>query len=164
MVDLNLDSIYKYKNELIMFSNITEIQIRDIWYTKGEEYLTEFDKLEYFWNIPLYQKMIFRYRNGNNLATTLYQGCDPCNQRRLLGYFRMFYSDVYEVIEFLRWIANYLMVIDILELEGLEYNETNVNNSELIKQWKANNITFFFSLTKDQQRNLLKKYIEEIFR
>jgi len=46
MADLTLESIHKYKNELIHFSNITESQIRDIWYNGEEEYLTEFDKLD----------------------------------------------------------------------------------------------------------------------
>ena len=162
MANLTLELIHKYKNELIHFSNVSESQIRDIWYNEQEEYLTEFGKLEYHWNSPPYQKMIFRYRNGNNLATALYQGCDPVNQKILLRYFRMVYNDVYKIIEFMRWISNYLSAIDILHLENFKYNEMNINNSRLVKQWRENNIVFFFSLQIDQQSNLLQKYIEEI--
>jgi len=74
---INLDLIQKFNKQLVEFSNITENQIRDIWYNNGEEYLNDFTNLEYKGDIPLYQKMIFRFRNGGNKASRLFNGCDP---------------------------------------------------------------------------------------
>src|SRR5436190_22915826 len=113
----------KYKNQLLNLSNIDEFKIRDIWIKQDDQYLDNFSNLQYNFEIPLYQKMIFRYRNGNKLSTRLYQGLDPCNKTRILYNYGLYYEDAHELMEFLAWIANGLGIYDILKLEDKDYSD-----------------------------------------
>ena len=73
MKHISIEWINLYKQNLITFSNITEMDIRDIWIRNGDIYLDNFSELEYNYDIPIYQKMIFRYNNSkNNLNFTQY--------------------------------------------------------------------------------------------
>lgn len=152
MRHISLDWINKYKDNLINFSNITEYDIQDIWHNPSEPFLTDFSLLQYDYDIPLYQKMIFRYRNGYNLATNLYQGCDPCNKRKLLYHFDMLYDNIYEIIDFFAWISHGLGPYHIKELKPADENDN------YLLKWKANNIEFYFSLSDDLQIKLVNKF------
>lgn len=158
MKHISIEWINLYKQNLITFSNITEMDIRDIWIRKGDIYVDNFSELEYDYDIPLYQKMIFRYRNGNNLATRLFQGCDPCNKRRLLNNFNMIYENTHELIEFFAWISNGLGVYNILEFEKEEISE---NHMDYVKEWRKNDIEFFFLLSSKVQNQLIQRYNKE---
>lgn len=149
---INLESINKIRDNLINFSNITEENIRDIWYKQGEEYLTDFKNLKYDYNIPLYQKMIFRFRNNKKIATGLYQGCDPVNKKKLLSFFKIYGQDNINLIEFFAWIYNYLTHQETTELIG---------NEDYIDIRIKNNIIFFFILTSEKQNFLINRYNEE---
>lgn len=153
---ITIESLNKHKDDLINLSNIDEFKIRDIWYHSGDIYLDNFVKIEYDFDIPLYQKMIFRYRNGGNLATRLYQGLDPGNRNRLLLNYNLYYSDNNELMEFLAWIANGLGIIDIINLEGISYNDKL--NSQYIPKWRQNEIKFFFDLDVIKQQLLIDRY------
>ncbi len=72
---INLDIIKEHKFELIKFAHIKESDIQKIWRQSNEPELRDFTNLTYCYEIPLYQKMIFRFRNGNNRTSRLYQGC-----------------------------------------------------------------------------------------
>jgi hypothetical protein len=143
----NNDWIYEKRAKLIRFSNITEQQIQDIWIKRGEEYITDFSSLEYNCSAPLYQKMIFRYRNGNKLAVRLWNGCDPFNRRHLLNYFSLLEDTDQDLIEFFSWIANSLGEHQIKDLDGAD-----------VTLWKKNNIEFYFLLPLHIQNKLITNY------
>lgn len=167
MQNITLEWVKSYANQLFQFSNITESDIRDIWIKDNEEYLEDFSNLKYDYSIPLYQKMIFRFRNGGNLATRLYDGRDPGNKRRLTSYFGLHQSNRIpvrriisglqihhdELIEFMSWIANGLGVHDIAELK-----KVGVSKSQYIDSWRKNQIEFFFSLSEADQQSLIERY------
>lgn len=156
---ITIDWLNQYRSNLIEFSNITESQIRDIWFRKGETHLEDFSALEYDSDAPLYQKMIFRFRNGGNLASRLCNQIDPSNQSLILCYFGMTWNDGRELIDFFAWISNSLGIYHILELEGCIKE-----NSTYIKIWKENDINFFFSLPLEKQIILINKCNEMLKR
>lgn len=131
----------KFKDKLINFSNIGEMNIRDIWYKDGEEYLNDFSNMEYNYNIPLYQKMIFRFRNNNRSAPLLFSGCDPHNKNRLLLYFGICAEEKCEMIEFFKWLNN--------EIYHLELNIDKLPNDY---------IKFYFTLSEEKQKELITKF------
>lgn len=148
--------INKYKTNILNLSHITEAEIRDIWHNPGEEYLTDFTSLIYDFDIPLYQKMIFRFRNGSNLAVILYQGCDPSNKRRILYTYNMFYEEVSDLMEFFAWIANGLGIHHINIIA-----QNDGDDFDYVTKWKENNIEFFFSLTDSEQNKLINQFNKE---
>jgi hypothetical protein len=131
---------------------MTETDIMNIWRESSEEKLVSFDDLKYNWNIPLYQKMIFRFREANKLAIHLYSGCDPNNRAMLLNFFEIDCScaSYYGVMDFFLWIASGL---------GPYYIEQFGKNC--VHSWKKNNIKFFFELSKEQQKILIDKHNKE---
>lgn len=152
---IQIENIIKLKKELIAFSNIIEPNIRDIWYQKGEEDLNDFSQLKYSFDIPLYQKMIFRFRNGSNKATSLFKGCDPFNQALLLEFFELSPKNI-KIIEFFAWISYGLGKYEIANL-----SDTYSEEITFIKKWEKNDIDFFFSLPIEKQTNLVNRYNKE---
>lgn len=157
---ITFELIDNNKQNLINFSNITEENIRDIWFTNGDVYIDDLTLLEYHWSIPLYQKMIFRYRNSDKLASKFFRGCDPYNQMILLRKFHMYHENK-DLIDFFSWISTSLGVYDIVQLEGLEFNDENLDESKYVKSWKKNDIEFFFSLSEDNKNYLIEKFNTE---
>jgi len=150
---LNHTTIDNLKDHLLNFSRITEHDIRNIWKKPDEEYLDDFSKLVYSFYIPLYQKMIFRYRNGGNSAPMLYKGCDPCNQYLLGKYFGLCTSNsgqqnASDIIEFMAWLKSSAMICK--DYVG-------------INKWKVvNEIELYFMLTGEQQNNVIDMYNKKV--
>jgi hypothetical protein len=156
LIPVSITNLLKYENSLKLFSDITELQIQDIWIKKGEP--SDITDIMYDYNIPLYQKMILRYRNGGHLTTRLFTGCDPNNQNLLLLYFNMKYNECHNMIDFFVWISESLSILDVLEFEGLIYSNKNIEQSKYIKSWKKNNIRFFYSLPHEDKQKLIRRY------
>lgn len=152
--------IKEYEPQLMDFAKIDEKHIQDLWIDKAarEPHLNSFKDLKYSCQAPLYQKMIFRFWNEKKAATGLYQGCDPCNQKKLLASFDLPWEDTHELIEFLGSISTGLGTYDIVELDGIEFSQKE--NSKLLSTWqsKTSDVAFFFSLTKELQEKLIDKY------
>ena len=158
MKHITLEQLNRYKEKLVAFSNITEENIRSIWIKDGEDPNVDLTTIEYNWDIPLYQKMIFRFRNCNKSAPAFFRQIDPGNQQRMLWFFILFGLRDNEIIEFFAWIANGLGVYNITKLEFDDYNEQLVTQSTLVPKWRENQITFFFDLDEDKKANLIKEY------
>ena len=151
---IKLNKINKLEGKLVKFSHINEHDIRDLWYLHKDEYLDDFSQLVYKWDAPLYQKMIFRFRNGNNKATTLYMGCDPCNKQKLMFNYELYESDINEIIYFFGWLTNSLNKYEINEILSLNDKDSLSKNEALLR----NDIVFFFSLSNEQRNLLINKY------
>ena len=141
--------INNLKSKLLNFAHITEQDIRDVWRKPNEELVNDFSKIVYNYSVPLYQKMIFRFRNENKSAPMLYKGCDPGNQRQLMTYFGLYsFDDISNVIEFMAWIKYSCYT-------SREYVNENV--------WKSTGeIDLYFMLNEDQQTNLINEYNKDI--
>lgn len=150
---IDLNTINKYKNNLFNFSNLTEEQIRTIWCKDNKEFVGDLSKIIYNYNIPLYQKMIFRLRNELNSSCNFYKGCDPHNQTILLNFFNMNRYEGNNIIEFFAWITNWLNKFEVKKL---------TDKMEIIQLWiNKNSILFFFSLEENKQKHLIEKYNKE---
>src|SRR5579885_2536997 len=140
---ITLESLNKHKKLLIDFSNLNENKIRDIWYRSNDEFVEDLTQIKYDYNIPLYQKMIFRFRNGFNKSILLFNGCDPCNQSLLLNSMGLFNSES-SLIYFFVWINCNLSSYENKQLE-------DDSESDYLKKWKENEIIFFFDLPTEKQ-------------
>ena len=62
---MNISLLSKNKDKLLKMSRISEKDIRDMWIVENDKKIEDADlkNIVYNWDIPLYQKMIFRFRN-----------------------------------------------------------------------------------------------------
>lgn len=149
------DLLRKYKHSLIDFSKMTEQTIYNVW-ARDDDYDNKY---------PLWKHMALKFKPDENdekvLATTFYKKCDIDNKNILLKYFKMYKQEANELVEFMAWISNLLKPIDILKLNDIDYdndNDVDINNIDCIKQWKENNIVYFFSLSIDKQNIIINLY------
>ena len=181
MNHITLVAIEKFKSKLIKFSKMTEEDIMAIWIepSNGEDVTIDLSKIEYKWDIPLYQKMIFRYRNCQHSAPRFVHQLTPGNQNQVLHYFDLTmdisqlaeyilnkegpFHSLYsrDLIEFFAWIANGLGSYDIVMLEFNDFNDELLENSSFVNNWTSNQIEFFFELGLEQQERLLTRYNRE---
>ena len=151
----------RYKTQIMNLSDMTEDDIRKIWIRPGEDPNVDLSTIVYNYDIPLYQKMIFRYRHCSHSAPAFFRQIDPGNQMRMLAYFLLFGHNVRELIEFFAWIANGLGAYDIVMLEFNDFSDELHQQSTYIPKWKKNQITFFFELPEGIQASLLARYNKE---
>ena len=153
---IKFDNFYKF-NELI---------IQNLWIKKGEVYCStqdDFKFLKYEPDIPLYQKMIFRFRNCNMSPIMFYNQVDPANKNLLENYFGFEIIDI-QVLDFLIWFeCNYssgykkLIIQDIL-------------NQNLLINEISNTFDFILGIPTEKSepilyeyREIIKKYLTDSF-
>jgi len=143
---VEFDELMQCKEKYLKLGNATEKDIRDIWIKPGED--NDISNLVYNYTIPLYQKMIFRYRNANNKIIGVWNGIDPGNRRTLLSNFNI-HSDDDRIPEFFAWICFSLAIYDI-----------NIIDPSLVDLWKKDDMHFFYFLGESRQKALIKRYNE----
>ena len=178
---ITLQWIAKFKLQLLKLSYLTEEDIRDIWIRQGEDMTVDLSTIIYNYDIPLYQKMIFRFRNCNNSAVRFFHQIDPCNQGIVLRRFGLIFNNMTEVselcntknpielllrgtgelVEFFSWIANGLGSYNITMLEFNDFNEELCQKSSFVKSWSKNQVEFFFGLSEQKQQELIDQYNKE---
>lgn len=171
MKQVTLDLLEKYKQLFLKISYMTENDIRNIWIKGDEDENVDLATIEYNYDIPLYQKMIFRFRNCQLSAPRFYHQIDPGNQRVMLLHFckdelieltlQLTCTKDNEIMEFLAWLANGLGIYDIVIIEFDNYNNELSDKSTFVKLWQKNQVEFFFGLTQDKQISLVKRYNKE---
>jgi len=157
------------KGNFISLSLIALEEIRDTWVLPAEtgEPVRNLELIQpdnYQWNDPLYVKMIHRFNNCNRRVAQFYHQIDPGNQRILLAR-RKWNSPIYgsncmeaEMMSFFAWLSNMLSSIDVIRLEGIQY-EAGAKTSCFTELWIKNPIVWFYSvLDSNQQQGLLDKY------
>lgn len=170
-------------------SDITEIDIMNIWIKPGEP--TDISNLVYDYDIPLYQKMIFRFRNGFKSPAFLYNGIDPNNQNILLKYFGL--PPLYESYNGID-PNNQNILFKHFKLQPLyeSYNGTSIkefmdylvwirsmycpykikelcgNDKDTLEKymsnWNTNEIKFYLGLTDEHKAEISTQYQQEINR
>lgn len=168
LAEINVELLQQWREKLIKMSLMTKKNIQDIYIESGDVIADDLDKLVYSYDIPLYQKMIFRFVNCDLNTAVFYHQIDPNNQhllRRFFGSIENYRTSsvMHGLIEFFAWISNSLGSYNIVELEGIEYKSgTNYEleeNSKFVHQWRKNPVIFFFDVIDDvQKRTLIDRY------
>lgn len=142
---VDLKDLLNQKELILNISKITQNDIMCIWKEPDEEIICDFDNIEYNYSMPLYKKMILRFkREGKNDPSVFIKTLDQSNQYRISVWFGIYN---YKLFEFFAYIKNHFGSYQIDEI-GL--------NSD---KWKSNNsIEFFFDLKQDEQEKLVDMY------
>lgn len=161
MKHITLPWLSRHELHLKQISLMSEEDIRTIWIKPSEDKSVDLSTITYNYDIPLYQKMIFRFRQCSLSAPRFFQQIDPGNQQVMLCHFVHNYvtiKELQELMEFMAWISNGLGIYDVTRLEFNEYSEELVQQSTFVKLWQANQVTFFFGLSEEKKLELLKRY------
>jgi len=134
-----------------------EEDVRALWILPGED--PDISDLKYHWNIPLYQKMIFRFRQCEQSPFRFCNQIDPVNQDRMMSYYQIYDLFEKQLINFFSWLKNGLGVYDLYELDGMKYNTNELSQSAQL--WKVNEIKFFFGIDRQAQTVLINRYNKE---
>jgi hypothetical protein len=161
MKRITIDWLNQFKPQLVKLSNMTECDIRNIWILPNESRDVDLTTIEYSYNAPLYQKMIFRYRQCEYSAPGFFRQIDVFNQQRMLDYFSLIEIDACELVEFFAWIKNGLGSYDLTVLEFNEFTNELCQRSNYVQKWKANQVTFFFDLSDQLKLSLIYRYNKE---
>ena len=154
------DGVARYRKEFLAMSHITERQIRDFWLEQGDEKVAddELANIKYHYMIPLYQKMIFRFRNCGGCISRFWNQIDPNNRFKLLARFDIRES-VDDTMNFFAWIKN---LISGCELGQLLEKNTDLSKDDVdveIQRWQDSNaIQYFFESSPDFQEVLFGHY------
>jgi hypothetical protein len=148
---VTIDKLFEHQQELLEFALLDEETIMRIWIKSGEVVINDFNDITYNFQMPLYQKMILRFRReGMSCPAVFCKTLDPSNQRLLLSRYHMYYSDVFTIVEFMAQIK---VGMGLSDLTTIGFNDT------VIECWKGkNSIAFFFSLSNDLQHELVSWY------
>jgi hypothetical protein len=142
------DEIIRNTASLLKVGELSEMDIQRIWARLGDPLINENDKIEYDYSIPLYQKMILRFRReGARDPAVFVNTVDPCNQARFANYFGV---ENHTLFGFFASIKNQYNKYIIRDLLGEIF---------LGSTWEdLNSIQFYFSLTQEQQLKLEVMY------
>ena len=150
---------------------MTEEDIRTIWIEGNEDPNVDLATIEYNYDIPLYQKMIFRFRNCRFSVPQFYHQIDPGNQRVMLLHYckeelmqltlQLTCTNDNEIMEFVAWLANGLGSYDITMIEFDHFSQELIEKSTFVKLWQKNQVEFFFGLPEEKKLDLLKRYNKE---
>ena len=148
---VTLKQILSQSEKLHKLAKLDEEQIQEIFRNDSEEKVTNFTELEYRYDAPLYQKMIFRFRNCQNSPCGMIYQCDPVNQGYITRHFG-FYQGSKDLISFFAWIKNSLGLYDIKNMESLF-------GQDIENLWRTKNeVDLFFAVNENLQRHLIKGY------
>ncbi len=146
--EINLNQLLNNKLKLLIISQITKEDIKSIFKLSSDPDIG--CDFEYHYNIPLYAKMIQRFKNNNNSVIQLHNQITPGYQNMLRGKYHLY--DQIDIFNHFAWMENSLGSYHILAL----------TNDEGVRQWKQNSIQFFFGLERDKQLILINDYNENV--
>ena len=151
MQHVTIDWIIKNKVNLLKFSDLSEQDIKHFWMGDNDKDIIDLKKLIYRYDAPIYQKMIWRFRNCNKSPSSFWNQIDPVQQNNLAFRYDI-YFDNKELLYFLSWIKNGLCYTDIHNLDMTD---------NLYNVWQLNEIKFFFMLNNALQEDFIKRYNTE---
>lgn len=155
---ITYESLSEQKQRLEKMSAMTEFDIQVIWRESYEQKCDDFKDLVYNYDIPLYQKMIFRFRHAEMSPSKFIKQLDPVNQQRILSYLQIYDT---QLVEFLAWLKNGIGIFDLHSMQTEVSSIDDVENTQLYKFWSKNEIVFFFAIDKILQDTLITRYNKE---
>lgn len=156
-------NISKNKDKLLKMSQISEPDIRDIWIVKNDIKVgnSNLKDIVYKWDIPLYQKMIFRFRNCQGCIARFWNQVDPCNRQKLLTYYKI-YDKSNDMMEFFAWIKNHIRTYDFVAIKNMYEAEckskSKITDVSLKRFEESNAIQYFLESSTEYQNAILKYY------
>jgi hypothetical protein len=156
MQQMTLSFISKYHKQLDRLSEMKEEDVRALWIQPGDD--PDISNLQYNWSIPLYQKMIFRFRQCEQSPFRFCNQIDPVNQSRMMSYYQIYDDFNRQLIDFFAWLKNGLGVYDLYELDGSLDSIEEIEKSIIYQLWKVNEIKFFFGISHSMQMSLINRY------
>lgn len=157
-MQITLDLLLSVKPQLMKMSTTNEFDIQKIFIRPNEEQFFDFSNLIYRYDAPLYQKMIFRFRQCDKSPFRFWNQLDPSNRNAFLRYFNFYSENKIEITEFFAWLKNGLGIGDFHELYGTQNNEYTPGELPGYKLWLENEIVFFFGIDEEKQQQLINKY------
>jgi len=146
----------EHKHNIAKMSKLTEHDIMDVWIESDEDPVKDLSKIVYSYDAPLYQKMIWRFRQTKS-PTLLHNEIDPCNRKILLRYFDLDHWNLYNkfnnrLLEFFVWLkSQHFSQEDFTDQEKADKH---------LRDWKENEMVFFINLLECDQQRLINKYNE----
>jgi len=83
---IRLIDLEKYKENLLKCDYLSEENIKFIFIKTDDNKNINIENMKYIYNLPLYCKMIFRFREGLNTFQSLFRGCDVENKNLLINF------------------------------------------------------------------------------
>ena len=140
--NVSIDLIKKHEASLRHINTLDETTIQRIWRKPGEEPMENLAPIIYDFQMPMYKKMILRFRNNGRSKIYFWNEIDPCNRQLLLAYFGMIFAENTSLMNFFVWVKN-------------NYHQ------EMIKTDPgADPINYFFGLTDDKQQEIIEAHDE----
>lgn len=142
---INQSDLLSQKSQLMDVSLLSPNDIMLIWRKPNEETISDFDNIEYNFMMPLYKKMILRFKNeGRSDPAAFIKSMDPSNQNKISLWYGIYN---YKIFEFFAYLKNQFSVYQIDEMDM----DSNA--------WKSNtSIKFFFDLSETNQKRLIDMY------
>lgn len=170
---MTLSKITSLKLYLDKLSELTEEDIQDVWIKIDEQKIVDLSTIKYSYDIELYQKMIFRFRNCEMSPSMLYNQVDPINKQIVLRYIMNktdtnantthTYNDFIKfqtILDFFVWIKSAFSPYLLKDLI-----KENLETFVLIESlWKRNEIKLFFGVDEYLKLKLINMYNEMLDR
>lgn len=156
MTHITLSFIYKYHKQLERLSAMKEDDIRALWIQPNED--PDISSLQYNYNIPLYQKMIFRFRQCEQSPFRFCNQIDPGNQSRMMSYYQIYDDNERQLINFFAWLKNGLGIYDLYKLDESSTSIEEIEKSQIYQLWKVNEIIFFSNINDNKKSLLVDRY------
>ena len=142
-MELNLDVLRQQKDSLVEFSSLNEDDILDMWFTPGEPLIKPKDIILYRNDVPLYVKMIWRFRENKKNPISFYFSVD-CGAMKLI---RKRFKLNNETLSLFRFITFTLIPAEI-------------PNSAI---WRKNQVKWFYQRSDLYKKQLIKFYNDKKF-
>lgn len=169
---ITFDMVKNHTALLLKLQDLNEETIFRIW-KKDNLDLPDLNLITYDANCPLYQKMIFRFRDCKMNPLQLYKQLDPSNRARLILYCGSYLTnEIMIVLEFLAWITNSISRHQLYEIMNLNldqdqdldndksYQDDNNCTMNLLEYSRTKTIKFYFELDETIQKRCLDEYIK----
>ena len=137
-----------YKHQILLLNNIGPLDIMNLFIKNGEKQINPIALPEYNISMPLYQKMLHRFKEEKFCIIGLYYVCTPDEQQKILSMVNLKFKSNKDLIEFFQMLK---YNISIKELQTMKSRTIN-------KSWGNNVIEFFYSLDKDLHIELINRY------
>ena len=146
---IDLQYLLKNKPAIDKFNKINQADIMKMWCYKGDPKIDPFNLPEYTYECPLYQKMLYRFKNEGYCVIGLYNGITGGFQNQMLSYVGInpYFNDT-------QWTDFFHMVK--YGIGGHDLDQMNLTDKKAL--WKQNVIEFFYNIDPEQQKVLIDRY------
>jgi len=162
---LDLVTLEKNKPKFLAMSSMGEKEICELWLVQGGGEEAAYRNIDlktivkYNPLAPLWEKMLWRFRNCSGCTSVMWNQIDPGNQMRLLrehglGNYNYSNQKIPNCMHFFAWLKNGLGLADLSMLLGSS-DKTLVMTKET-KRWAQSNAIQYYYNSPEKLQNLLR--------